>query len=116
MREDSSTFRFSPISRSEVLKALKNLDIKKSAGSDEVEPYFLKVAAEIIAGPLAYIFNLSLEQNVVPDVWKSALVVPLLKGGDPTNLNNYRPISKLSVIVKILESIVSEQLKEFLSR
>ncbi len=74
----------------------------------------MKVAAEIIAGPLVHIFNLSLEQNVVPDVWKSALVVPLLKGGDPTNLNNYRPISKLSVIAKILESIVSEQLKEFL--
>ncbi len=37
-----------------------------------------------------------------------------MKGGDPTNLNNYRPISKLSVIAKILESIVSEQLKEFL--
>ncbi len=113
-REDSPTFSFSPILRGEVLTALKNLDIKKSAGPDEVEPYFLKVAAEIIAGPLVHIFNLSLEQNVVPDVWKSALVVPLLKGGDPTNLNNYRPISKLSVIAKILESIVSEQLKEFL--
>lgn len=38
----------------------------------------------------------------------------MLKGGDPSNLDNYRPISKLSVIVTILESIVSEQLKQFL--
>lgn len=75
----------------------------------------MKLAAEIIAGPLSYIFNLSLEQNVVPDIWKSALVVPLLKGGDPTSLDNYRPISKISVIAKILESIVSDQLKEFLT-
>lgn len=40
-------------------------------------------------------------------------MVPLLKGGDPSILNNYRPISKLSVLVKVLESLVSDQLKDF---
>ena len=116
LRRNGPSFSFSAITRNEVLKALKNLDSKKSAGPDEIEPYFLKLAAEIIAGPLSYIFNLSLEQNIVPDVWKSALVVPLLKGGDPTILDNYRPISKLSIIAKVLETILSEQLKDFLVR
>ena len=65
---------------------------------------------------MAHIFNLSLELNIVPDIWNSAPVVPLLKGGDPTRLDNYRPISKLSVIAKTLESIVSKQLKVWLIR
>ena len=56
LREDNPTFSLSPIPRNEVLKALKNLDIK-SAGPDEIDPFFLKAAAEIIAGPLAHIFN-----------------------------------------------------------
>ena len=46
--------------------------------------------------------------------WKSAYVLPLLKGGEATILNNYRPISKLSVLAKVLERLVSEQVKEFL--
>ncbi len=63
--------------------------------------------------PLTNIFNLCLNTNVIPSLWKSAFVVPLLKGGDPSILNNYRPISKLSVLVKVLESLVSDQLKDF---
>ena len=39
--------------------------------------------------------------------------LPLLKGGEATLLNNYRPISKLSVLAKVLESLVSEQVKVF---
>ena len=46
--------------------------------------------------------------------WKSAFVLPLFKGGDPAILNNHRPISNLSVLAKILETLVSKQLKEFL--
>jgi len=80
-----------------------------------LEPYFLKLAADFIALPLAYLFNLSLETNEIPLIWKSAFVLPLLKGGDPTLLNNYRPISKLCVLNKVLESLVNFQLKEFLS-
>jgi len=55
-----------------------------------------------------------LDSGEIPRVWKSAFVLPLLKGGDPMVLNNYRLISKLTLLVKILESFVSDQLKEFL--
>lgn len=86
-----------------------------SSGSDKLEPLFLKLAAEIIAGPLCHIFNLTLSSNEIPLDWKSALVIPLLKGGDPSNFNNYKPITKLSVLVKVLESLISEQVKDFLA-
>lgn len=64
---------------------------------------------------MSYIFNLTIVENDIPKVWKSAHVTPLLKGGDPSILNNYRPISKLCILAKLLERLVGEQLKEFLN-
>lgn len=104
-------FNFSCISTSQVHKALLNLDCKKSAGPDQIEPYFLKSAAGLIAGFIATIFNLSLYSGEIPNSWKSAFVLPLLKGGDPSCLDNYRPISRLSVNAKLFESIINEQVK-----
>lgn len=51
---------------------------------------------------------------MIPCIWKSAFVFPLLKGGDPAVLNNYCPISKLSILAKVLEQLISHQLREFL--
>lgn len=107
-------FHFKPFSVSEVHKALKILDPKKPPGPDFLDPYFLKLAADFVAGPLAYLFNLTLENNEIPKIWKSAFVLPVLKGGDSSTLNNYRPISNLSVLAKVLENLVSNSLKEFL--
>lgn len=98
----------------EVHRALKQLDPNKSAGPDKLDPYFLKSAVDFIAEPLTHIFNLTLSNNETPNLWKSAYVLPSLKGGDPSFVNNYRPISKLCVLAKVLEKFVSEQLKEFL--
>ncbi len=100
---------------SDVNKALKHLDMTTSAGPDNLDLCFLKQAAHCIAVPLTNILNLYLNTNVIPSIWKSAFVVPLLKGGDPSILNNDRPISKLSILVKVLESLVSDQLKDFLN-
>ncbi len=90
------------------------MDSKKSAGPDSLDPFFLKLAADLIAKPLTCLFNLSLNTNKLPKVWKSAFVLPLLKGGDPSSVNNYRPISKLCILAKVFEKLVCDQLKDFL--
>ena len=108
------SFNFVPFSVQEVHKALKTLDPRKPSGPDFIDPYFLQLAADFVAGPLAYLFNLTVENKEIPRIWKSAFVLPLLKGGDSAILNNYRPISNLSVLAKTLETLVSVQLKEFL--
>ncbi|KAI4830607.1 hypothetical protein KUCAC02_002226 [Chaenocephalus aceratus] len=107
-------FSFTPLTIGIVHEALSKLDPRKPAGPDNLEPFFLKISADFIAPPLTSLFNLSLSTNAIPKVWKSAYVLPLLKGGEATILNNYRPISKLSVLAKVLERLVSEQVKEFL--
>ena len=108
------SFIIVPLDVIEVYRALKHLDPAKSAGPDKLEPLFLKLAVDFIAEPLTHIFNLTFSNNEIPNIWKSAYVLPLLKGGDPTVLNNYRPISKLCVLAKVLEKCVSDQLKDFL--
>ncbi len=110
----TTEFVFNPITTSDVCSALQNLDVNKSSGPDLIEPLFLKLAANIISQPLSYLFNLSLTTKEIPQIWKSAFVVPLLKGGVPTLLDNYRPISKLGILSKPLEIFISKQLTQYL--
>lgn len=110
-----SQFSFEPFSGSVVFEALQSIDTRKSTGEDNVDPFFLKLAAPLITEQITYIFNLSISTGIVPSIWKTAHVFPLHKGGDRSDLNNYRPISKLSCLAKILESLVNNQLKAFLS-
>ncbi len=98
----------------EILRALQQLDLSKSAGPDNLEPSFLRSAANFIAVPLCHIFNLTISEKEIPGIWKSVHVLPLLKGGAPSDVNNYRPISKLCVLSKVLEKLISNQLKCYL--
>jgi len=63
-----------------------------------------------ISTPLAHIFNLSLTSGIFPNKLKQARVVPIFKSGDHLDCDNYRPISLLSSISKVLEKIVAEKL------
>ena len=108
-------FTLRPLTPEEVSEALFTIDTKKATGEDGLDPYFLLLAAPLISKPITHIFNQSILLSTIPKVWKVAHVVPLHKGGDKNDLNNYRPISKLSCLAKTLESLLSDQLKEFLS-
>ena len=63
-----------------------------------------------ICEPLSVLFNKSLSTGVVPCDWKISAITPILKSGDPSLVNNYRPISLLSLTSKLLERIVHEAL------
>ena len=85
-------------------KYLSEMNGKKSSGPDEISYQMLKLASPYIAGSLTYIFNLCIEQNVFPSEFREAKVIPLAKTRDHKNLNDYRPISLLSVLSKLLET------------
>ena len=93
--------------------------MKPSSCSSDILPcrLFSKVF-EVIAPWVTKMVNLSLTAGVFPDTFKHAIVEPLLKktGLDPTDLSNFRPISKLPFLSKILEKVVSEQLSFFLDQ
>jgi hypothetical protein len=90
----------------EVITALKNLDPNKANGPDQIPPGFLKECAQSLAKPLTIIFNRSLETGRVPSGWKKAKVCPIFKKGEKCDIKNYRPISLLNIVSKILERCV----------
>lgn len=111
----SSQFTLQPISPYLVANALNTIDPRKSTGADKLDPLFLKLSTPFIIEPISHIFNLSISSGTIPNIWKSAFVTPLYKGVKNSDPNNYRPISKLPCLAKILESMVNAQLKTFLS-
>ena len=99
-----------------ILKYLKNLDVRKSTGTDDIGPRLLKMAAPFIAEILTFICNLSIRTGSFPEKWKEAKVKPLHKGGPTNDLNNFRPISILPVLSKLFEKHVHESLLSFLEQ
>ena len=102
------------ITRDFVLKQIDNLSLDKATGEDHISCKLLKMTKNVIAESLCDIINKSLSTGVVPREWKKARVVPIFKSGDISSLNNYRPISILPIVSKIIERAVHQQLSEFL--
>ena len=97
-----------------ILNAIKNLKNGKAAGPDKVPTMLVKDVADLISKPLSIIFNSSLANGIFPDIWKLARVAPIFKSGSKKDVNNYRPISVISIFSRILERIVHDQLFDFL--
>ena len=94
------------LKENEVLKALQGLDPKKGAGPDKLPSIFIKSCASSLCVPLTLLFNQSLKTGIFPERWKTAMIVPIFKGGQKSDISNYCPISKISVIPKLLEKII----------
>ena len=105
---------FTPINKNEILKIVSNLKDKKSAGHDGIDNYLLKKIITFIVDPLTHILNFSITSGLVPINMKIAKVIPIFKKGDKKEVNNYRPISLLTGISKILERIIYTRLINFL--
>lgn len=88
-------FHLGETSQAEICNILKECQAKKSIDIDGVSLHLLKKVALEISTPLASIFNLSLRTGKFPKALKTARIIPLFKGGDTTNCDNYRPISLL---------------------
>ncbi|CAM5085029.1 unnamed protein product [Eretmochelys imbricata] len=93
---------------------LEKLDVHKSMGPDELHPRVLKELADVIAEPLAIIFENSWRTGEVPDDWKKANVVPIFKKGKKEDPGNYRPVSLTSVPGKIMEQVLKESILKHL--
>ena len=69
---------------------------------------------EQISTPLAHVFNMSLQEGIVPFEWKEANIIPLFKKGSRNKSVNYRPVSLTSVLCKVLETIIRDHMMDFL--
>ena len=97
-----------------VLEVLRFIDISKAAGIDKISGRFLKDGANILTKPITKIFNISISSGLSSSDCKIAKVKPLYKKGSKTNLENFRSISLLLLISKVIERIVYDQVDNFL--
>ena len=112
---DNELFQIPEIKPHEVFKSIQNLDEKKAKGLDDIGISFLKEGMCVITEPLTHIINQSINTGIFPDKWKEARVLPLHKSGLTDDPYNYRPISILSVLSKIIERHVHDQIYKHLS-
>ena len=100
---------------SEIKELIMNILDCKSTGNDGIPVRFSKCNLVVISSLILHIINLSILSKKVPSCWKSVTLTPLHKEGDKTDPADYRPISILPVISKVLERVVHKQLYKYLS-
>ena len=109
-------FSFVPVAPATILKLLKQLNPAKSAGIDNLTGKFLKEGAPVLASPITDLVNLSISLSLFPDDCKIAKLKPIYKKEAKTKPKNYRPISLLPLLSKIIERIIHNQTQEFLDK
>ena len=88
---------------------LKSLKVNKAAGVDKIPAKLIRDAEAELAPSINYLVNKSIKDRVVPAQWKVARVSPLYKAEDRLQTENYRPISVLPVLSKVIERVVHTQ-------
>ena len=87
-----------------------------SQGFDNISTKLLKSTIDEILIPLTHIINLSMQNGTVPEKMKIAKIIPIYKSGEKDLFNNYRPISLLPALSKIMEKIVANRLVNYFNR
>jgi hypothetical protein len=99
-----------PVSEVEVRSIIKSLKSKGTPGYDGISSKILKQCASTVIKPLTYICNLSLITETSPERCKLAIVRPIYKKGNHSEMNNYTPVSVLTTASKVLEKVMLSRL------
>ena len=100
----------------EINKILKSIDISKSCGPDKIPPKILRLCSDVIDKPLTVIVNDTVSKCRFPDNAKNANVPPIYKKDDRSNKVNYRPVSLLNTLSKVLERWTKEKIEPFVDK
>ena len=111
-----NSFYLSPVTTIEIREEISNLNSSKAAGPFSIPVYLLKLRKTYLSIPLETMFNLSFNSGCVPDHFKIANVIPVHKKDSVTCVNNYRPISLISIFNRILEKLMYKRLSSFIEK
>ena len=114
--EVKSSIYFDPPRINEVINLINSLNLSKAVGHDNIAPYFLRVASNILAPALCYFFDNAIQFGVFPPNCKIAKIIPLFKAGKKEEVNNYRPMSILTCLSKTFEKLIYTRLVSFFQK
>ena len=103
-------FSFHSISAAYIESLLGKIKSNKSCGPDNITPKIFKLSAPALAVPMTNLLNHCIATSGWPNEWKLSNVTPVFKKGDALLVSNYRPISILTAIPKIMEKVMFDQL------
>ena len=106
-------FKFKEIEQENLKTVINSLTNKSSVGIDGISTILLKCIAPSIIKPLTLITNQIMKTGIFPNKLKLAKVIPIYKKDDPTQVTNYRPISLLPVLSKVIEKTIAKQLSGY---
>lgn len=109
-----NSFVMLPTDEAEVEMLISKLRSDCATGVDNISGAFVKQFKSILVPPITHICNLSISTGVFPRLLKRSLIIPIHKKGDRDCVNNYRPISILPSISKILERVMNTRLTKYL--
>ena len=109
-----SKFSFKTVKSPVVKNLLLNIPSNKATGADNIDIKSLKIVADIVSPSIASILNLSIASAQFPAIWKSSLITPVFKSGAKTAIANYRPVSVLPLLSKLMEKVVNSQVTHYL--
>ena len=104
------------ISDTDVYSVLASFDPSKSSGIDGIGPKVLKHSALALYIPFHHLFSLCMTQCSIPSEWKMDRITPIFKAGDRMSVKNYRPISLLCNVSKVLERLIFDKVSPFVTR
>lgn len=110
----NTTMNFEPVSESHILKIVKEMKQKRSMGHDGLSNFVIKAIIPEICNVLTKVVNNILLTGVFPHNLKIAKVLPLFKKGKKEDVCNYRPISILPTISKIVEKVIEKQIRTYM--
>ena len=114
VNKTNSSFTFHEVYLRDVLKILQATNASKATGCDAIPARIIKDIAHEIAAPLTFLVNKSLQSGIFPTSEKIAKINPIYKSGDHADIDNYRPISVLNILSKVVERIAYNQLYDYL--
>ena len=109
------SFFIKPTCKEEVEELITGFDPTKASDIYGISPKIIKLASDSLSDKLADIFNSSFESGVFPQLLKFACVTPIFKGGSRLDVSNYRPVSILPLMSKLIEKLMQKRLQNFLS-
>ena len=112
-KTESEFAAFKEVNLDKVYRLLCELSCSKATGIDKISSKIIKIAFPVISSPLTYIFDQTITLCNFPNEWKIARVMPLFTNGKRNLRGNYRPISVLPAISKVMERILCNQLHDY---
>lgn len=100
----------------EIIQIIRSLKSSSATGWDGISSNFLKIGADVLCKPIAIISNLCFQEGKFPNALKKSVIIPVYKSGDRDCINNYRPISLLPSLSKIIEKLINNRLQSYLEK